>query len=139
MATKSKCKRCGQCCERLGIGYSPDELRKAFLKWKYDDKPEELKAHKVEHAQGMHEIYLLYPMLRFISKAKKTRSLIMPWYYYSCKHFARDKKGKGVCTIHDIKPDMCADFPYYRTCYHVRIGQAAENPTNYKGCGYNRR
>jgi len=129
-----KCNRCGQCCERLGIGYSPDELRKAYLKWIYKDKPKELKAHKVVHAQEIGQIYLIYPMLRFRSKSKNAAH----WYYYTCKHFTRDRKGKGVCTIHDIKPDMCADFPYYNHAYSIRIGQAAENPTTYKGCGYNR-
>jgi len=133
MAT-SKCKRCGRCCEKVGIGYSPKELKQGYFAWLYQDNAKMLKKHRVEHVQRMSEIFLLYPMLTYIGKSHTVN-----WYYYRCKHFIRDKKGRGVCTINDIKPDMCADFPYYRGYKNVRIGQAPDAPSSYKGCGYNRR
>jgi Fe-S-cluster containining protein len=115
-----ECKRCGTCCNDVRLAESPEMLRKAYEYW--------LRMPSVD--PKFSEIYLIYPMLTF---KYENQSEDLP-YHYACKHFTRDSKGLGVCSIYEIRPRMCRDFPYYEG-----IELAPEEKVSpYDGCGYNK-
>jgi len=105
-----KCKRCGACCKKIYIPYSPKQLRNNYMAW-----IKQLKRPKI-----IEDIFLIYPMLKYLSYNKKRKR-----YIYSCVHLNKEK-GKFKCGIQKIKPRMCADFPYGR-------------PSYVKDCGYNKK
>ncbi len=114
-----ECKRCGTCCNDVRLAESPDMLKKAYEYWRtlpsVDPK--------------FSEIYLIYPMLMFKYENLKED---LP-YHYSCKHFTRSTDGLGICSIYEIRPRMCREFPYYEG-----IELAPEEKVSpYDGCGYN--
>lgn len=109
-----KCNRCGKCCQHLTLHYSSRKLKEEYLKW-FNQKG----------GTYVQEIYLIYPMLKYICYDKKIKS-----YIYKCMHFKKLLNRKGLCKIYNIKPKMCENFPFY----HKKIGN---NFSIYKTCGYN--
>ena len=107
---KMKCRRCGKCCARLGIDKSPTKLKAMYTDW----------VKSKNKLVVIEDIYLIYPMLRFIVYDKKAKL-----YMYSCIHREK-KKGKATCGIQSIKPKMCSQFPYGMK-------------SNFPGCGYNKK
>jgi len=102
------------------LGESPEMLQRAYEFWK----------RSASIDPRFSEIYLIYPMLEFKYENPQED---LP-YHYRCKHFSHDEKGIPTCTIYEIRPRMCRDFPYYDNVKHLdRKG----NPSPYEGCGYN--
>lgn len=114
-----ECKRCGNCCNDVRLAESPEVLQRAYKYW--------LQLSMIN--PNFSEIYLIYPMLTF---KYQNLSEDLP-YHYACKHFTFDSHGLGLCSIYDIRPRMCKDFPYYDG-----IALAPEEKLSpYEGCGYN--
>lgn len=114
------CKRCGQCCQDVRLAEPPELLKKAYEYWR--------KSAEVD--PGFSEIYLIYPMLVF--KFENTAE-DLPYHYY-CKHFTKDVDGSPGCSIYEIRPRMCKDFPYYDEVEHLNRNEPL---SPYEGCGYN--
>ena len=76
------------------------------------------------------EIYLIYPMLTF--KYENSKEDLA--YHYHCKHFKYDGSGIPTCSIYEIRPRMCRDFPYYDDVEYL---DRNEPLSPYEGCGYN--
>ena len=55
-------------------------------------------------------------------------------YHYHCKHFTHDDEGVPACSIYEIRPSMCREFPYYEDVEHLHRDEPL---SPYKGCGYN--
>lgn len=114
------CKRRGYCCQDVRLAEDPEMLRKAYEAWRnlpsVDPK--------------FSEIYLIYPMLTFLYENPKED---LP-YHYCCKHFTFDENGTPTCSIYEIRPRMCRDFPYYEGVEHL---DRSGNLSPYEGCGYN--
>ena len=113
------CKRCGTCCSDVRLAESPDVLKKAYDYWRQMSSVD----------PKFSEIYLIYPMLTFKYENQQED---LP-YHYACKHFSRDSNGLGLCTIYEIRPRMCRDFPYYEG---LRLAPE-EKQSPYERCGYN--
>ncbi len=115
-----QCKRRGYCCQDVRLAESPDMLARAYRYWK--------KSNSID--PDFSEIYLIYPMLEF--KFENTMEDLP--YHYRCKHFTHDKEGIPTCSIYEIRPRMCRDFPYYEGVNHLDL----TGPLSpYEGCGYN--
>lgn len=114
------CKRRGYCCQDVRLAESPDMLRRAYEYWK--------RMKSID--PNFSEIYLIYPMLEFRFENLKED---LP-YHYLCRHFTHDKDGIPACSIYEIRPAMCREFPYYKD-----IGSLDTNGplSPYRGCGYN--
>lgn len=115
-----ECKRRGYCCQDVRLAEEPDLLKTAYEKWRslstVDPK--------------FSEIYLIYPMLTFLFERPDED---LP-YHYRCKNFSHDAQGLPACSIYEIRPRMCRDFPYYDDVEHLdRSGPLSP----YEGCGYN--
>ena len=113
------CKRKGYCCRDVRLAESPDMLERAYHYWK--------KTKKID--PGFSEIYLIYPMLEF---KHENPDEDLP-YHYHCKHFANEN-GTPACSIYEIRPRMCRNFPYYDD---VKSLDRDEPLSPYEGCGYN--
>ena len=114
------CKRRGHCCQDVRLAESPDMLEKAYAYWK--------KTKLID--PNFSEIYLIYPMLSFL---REIPGEDLP-YHYRCKHFIHDENGIPACSIYEIRPRMCRDFPYYED---VKYLDRNEPLSPYEGCGYN--
>ena len=114
------CKRKGYCCQDVRLAEPPDVLREAYEFWR--------KSKSVDPAFS--EIYLIYPMLSFLFENHEED---LP-YHYKCKHFTHDENGVPACSIYEIRPAMCRDFPYYED---VKYLERDEPLSPYEGCGYN--
>jgi Fe-S-cluster containining protein len=111
---KNKCVRCGKCCQHLTFNKSPKQLKEEYNEW--------FNSIKIK-GNYTRDIFLIYPMLKYKKYNKKVKR-----YIYECKHL-KFVKNKAMCTIQDIKPRMCSIFPLYTR---------NSNPSQYKGCGYNK-
>lgn len=114
---KNLCKRCSRCCEYLMLTLSKEDLKEQYLGW-----------YKSKIKDCIEDIFLIYPMLRYIKFDKKLKRHI-----YKCVHLKKDKNNKGMCEIHGIRPKMCSGFPSYRSTQMC----LNRNPSQYIGCGYN--
>jgi len=111
-----KCKRCGQCCSQIVLPLSPLRLKRNYMLWKdWHDKTRR-RVSKVKRRTVPHEIWLIYTMLIFIREANEFNGITQAGniqgekkYMYRCKHLVMEN-GKAVCTIHEIKPDMCSSY-----------------------------
>lgn len=114
------CKRRGYCCQDVRLAESPDMLEKAYHYWK--------KSSSID--PKFSDIYIIYPMLTFkYENPEKDFS-----FHYYCKHFKYNADGISTCTIYDIRPQMCRNFPYYDDVEYLdRDGSLSP----YEGCGYN--
>jgi len=113
------CIRCGSCCQDVRLAEQPELLEKAYYYWK--------KTKQID--PEFSEIYLIYPMLVFLYENSKED---LP-YHYRCKHYTADQSGLPACSIHEIRPRMCRDFPYYEDVEHLA---KEESISPYEGCGY---
>jgi len=114
------CKRRGYCCQDIRLAEPPYVLRRAYEYWR------DMKVIDPKFS----DIYLIYPMLEFKFDNQKAD---LP-YHYKCKHFTRDESGIPTCSIYDVRPAMCRDFPYYDD---VKSLDRDEPLSPYEGCGYN--
>jgi Fe-S-cluster containining protein len=117
---KQLCKRCGKCCVDLYLPFSPSELKNSYDAWA--NNKESIVQHK--------EIYLIYPMLKYLHKKGDQ-------YYYRCKHLEYLKDGTAKCSIYDHRPKMCSEFPFYNPSTELRIGMRAKVHVKLvEDCGY---
>ena len=115
-----RCKRRGYCCQDVRLSESPEILERAYSFWK--------KTPSID--PNFSEIYLIYPMLQFKYENPEED---LP-YHYSCKHFTHDNNRTPACSIYEIRPGMCKNFPYYDD---VKYLDKDEPLSPYDGCGYN--
>ncbi|MDY6934306.1 MAG: YkgJ family cysteine cluster protein [Spirochaetota bacterium] len=115
-----ECKRRGYCCQDVRLAEPPELLQRAYKNWRNMSSID----------PKFSEIYLIYPMLTF---KHENPSEDLPYHYY-CKHFTHTENGIPACSIYEIRPKMCRDFPYYDDEeYLVRD----EPLSPYEKCGYN--
>lgn len=115
-----RCKRRGYCCQDVRLAEDPQTLERAYHYWR------SMKSVDPSYT----EIYLIYPMLEFLFEEPDAD---LP-FHYRCKHFTHDKEGTPTCSIYEIRPRMCRDFPFYDD----QPGVDPSGPLSpYEGCGYN--
>jgi Fe-S-cluster containining protein len=102
------------------LAESPDMLRRAYDIWK--------RSRSID--PNFSEIYLIYPMLEL---KFEDQSEDLP-FHYRCKHFTYDENRTPSCSIYEIRPRMCQEFPFYEGVEKLdRDGPLSP----YEGCGYN--
>jgi Fe-S-cluster containining protein len=74
-------------------------MRENYLAWYENRKPRDGKP-------VVEDIHLVYPMVRWTGEAR------MFGWIYRCVHL----EPNGDCGIHEIKPGVCAKYPYGRKC-----------------------
>ena len=117
--------RCtGHCCEVFSLPFSPDELRTAYHRWKINagnTKPIPMAGNETTKTIFA-DIYLIAPMVKYLGfrtapmKAVVQNGRPRAAHYYTCKNF--DKKTRK-CTIYEIRPQMCREYPYGRGCNYA--------------------
>jgi len=120
--------RCtGHCCKKFFLPLSPDELKQRYESWQRRGRSpilptlsERLLPMKYALPE---EIWLVYPMVRHLGTTEEVQPPHTvgnidnhPGHFYTCKHY--DAKS-GDCTIYDIRPKMCADYPYSGFCQYA--------------------
>lgn len=131
MTAKETINRCtGHCCRSFHLPFSPKELHEAYERWRASlDGHPIYKNQEPKDKRIYSDIWLLAPMAEHLGKSKKCPPRVNPrdsellgeeseGHWYRCKHF--DTKEKK-CTIYEIRPRMCRDYPYGKPC-------------NYAGC-----
>jgi Fe-S-cluster containining protein len=77
------------------------------------------------------DAFEIYPMLK--GRRRGSAGMRGQYVYGPCKNLGYDDEGKATCAIHDKKPKMCSEYPYYKP-----EQKFDRNPAYIKGCGYNR-
>lgn len=122
--------RCtGHCCQEFYLPYSPEELADAYKAWSGSGgKPIAMAKDKPKPI--LVDIHLITPMVVHLGFKLQEQPCVNPTdevllgkpevagNYYRCKHFDAESKN---CTIYDIRPAMCRNYPYAEKC-------------NYGGC-----
>lgn len=130
-----QCHRCGHCCERVSIPYSPRELRERFEA----DQP-----YSVEEGTERRDIRVIYPMLKDKCQGKLQwgekgdEDYSVRFVYGPCANLSYEEKdGRRLakCALHgkDEKPYMCSGYPFYGGF----VPYNEPNPGYIPGCGYN--
>jgi Fe-S-cluster containining protein len=133
---KPKVDRCtGHCCRDFSLPLSPDELQTAYLRW-YASQGGKTQITKEGRKPGplYTDIHLIAPMVEYLGYTEKMPKVVNPpddvlrgkperGHRYRCKHL--DQKTRN-CTIYDIRPTMCQDYPGKHSC-------------NYAGCTWKSR
>jgi hypothetical protein len=129
-----QCRRCGSCCESVGIPYSPRELKRRYD----EDTP-----YMIEIGTDRRDIRIIYPMLKDRCRGKfvwgeKGTPEHYEHYVYSCANLTYeevDGQRLAQCSLHGLpsKPYMCSGYPFYGGLVPLN----EPNPAYVKGCGYN--
>jgi Fe-S-cluster containining protein len=132
--------RCtGHCCKEFFLPFGPEELEAAYHRWLRSAGQSmglAMSTDGVVAGAVYGEIHLIYPMVQYLGKFKEppfrqvNNSGNESRHYYSCKHY--DTKTHN-CTIYEIRPMMCRDYPYrgscnYAACTWTERKQAKEKP-----------
>ena len=93
------------CCRRFQLDYSPEKLRGMYEEW--------LEAYQEgqEIRPLLTDIFLVYPMLIYLGAFKSDvhgNECVQTLHHYTCKHLDREA---GYCTIYDIRPAICKNYP----------------------------
>lgn len=109
----------GICCKNLGlVNISPQTLEISYRNFLNPPIGNGMGMDKVsQSAPTYQDIWLIYPMLRFLYADKKHPNgdveIEHIVYHYSCVHL--DPK-TGKCSIYEIRPRMCMSFPDGLVC-----------------------
>ena len=89
----------GQCCEKFWLPYSPEELREYYVKiYKYKETDPLFYA----------ELEQIAPMVIYIGPTENGNG-----HWYTCKWYDKETT---MCTIYEVRPDMCRNYPYDQAC-----------------------
>ena len=124
---QKKQKRCtGHCCKNFHLPFGPDEIREHYLRWSRGGT--QITKERGEHMPIYTDIHLIAPMVVHLGYFDTTNKGInpsddhltgveTPGHRYRCKNL--DPKS-GDCTIYEIRPTMCRDYPYKSDCNYIR-------------------
>jgi Fe-S-cluster containining protein len=96
------CKKCGSCCQAIWLRYSIKDIREILKKY-----PSNLDAIFILKNW---ERISYKDALKINSRIKIFKKNYKKSYFYICNKY--DKINKK-CTIHDNKPRICKDYPFY--------------------------
>ena len=128
-----QCNRSGMCCTMFWLTLSPEELKlkaEAYIAY-MQTNPEDM----IQAQERTDEIYRMVGD-RLIGKRKDDSGAHL---YGPCKNLGyAEEKGKRVptCMIQNNKPNMCSGYPRYPKSNEFL--NTRENPSEYKGCGFNK-
>ena len=108
----AKCKRCGKCCQRFFLPFTPEHLWAAYDRW-------------MESSGGWQpeNVHLIAPMVRLVGRAGNGG-------YYRCVHYDTTRTGKGKCGIHSHRPKMCKGYPFYNLSKEIRMNEKTRRRTS---------
>ena len=124
--TKDRCT--GHCCRNLTIPISPEELLASYQRWHGEGKVQVFKSTNTKDTGPVYvDIHLLAPMLEYLGKSTKPYKTVNPTdeqllgteperHRYRCKMLDRE----GNCSIYEIRPAMCRDYPYAGDCLYAQ-------------------
>lgn len=109
--------RCtGHCCEAFVLPVGPEELKDLYRAYKSGPRTSFTMAGEEYHQRLINDIDLIAPMVTYLGLGTIPNASIDPgrvgriMHTYTCKHFDRTTRN---CTIYDIRPQMCRDYPSY--------------------------
>lgn len=128
--------RCtGHCCRDFTLPYSPQELLDGYKRWQSSGSSREQIAMGAQSQPEMRypmDIHLVAPMVIPLGRYyDKPEVFVLPLeeaqqarfthddgapYHYTCKHF---DPATDNCTIYEIRPQVCRDYPYERSCNYA--------------------
>jgi Fe-S-cluster containining protein len=124
----------GHCCRAFQIGgRTYESLKSEYEAWLENEKNGgsvtgmsmraglERRYERLQ-LQTHHEIHIIFPMLIPLGKLKHNPEKLINTHeenagetgvdFYSCKHLSKE----GLCTIYDIRPQMCRSYGMGQTC-----------------------
>lgn len=144
------CIRNGGCCQLLGIGLSPRQLREGWQAWDAWRMERDAEWNEFAEKNGtslIADIWLMYPMLAGRCRGKRQferddGTTYFQYYYGPCRNLdmvLEDGKVVPTCAIHENKPYMCSGYPFYADNSNAanRKDPETRNPGFVRGCGYN--
>lgn len=118
------CNRCGQCCTKLYLNFSPETL--------LSTANESMKLPITKQSVIDRDVIFLVDALlltQFIPAHEQAGKNLPDYWEYRCRHLIPQSASmKAACSAYDRRPHTCRDFPYYRRQSITAI--LAE------GCGY---
>lgn len=121
--------RCtGHCCKALPLPFSPEQLWRAYDRWKSGGEDRALHMGDAKPTDEMiyQDVHLVAPMLIYLGEFDEPLSrrvrvtdrelLGQPYgstHFYRCKHF---DVSTSDCSIYPWRPRMCRDYPYGAKC-----------------------
>ena len=119
--------RCtGHCCRDFTLPYSPDELWQsynAFLAMRNGEVPVQVGDILYRSQPRIpQDIHLIAPMVTYLGHydtpaSQNTVPEVMRLeHHYTCKHY---DAATHNCTIYDIRPAMCREYPYGHGCNYA--------------------
>ena len=117
--------RCtGHCCQNFYLPFSPEDIDRAYRRWSTQfgqiGATHHVTMNGAEYGPIVVDIHLIAPMVVHLGydgivprRVNLTDEELLgkpeiPAHRYRCKHY--DPKMK-VCTIYEIRPQMCRDYP----------------------------
>lgn len=116
---QGKCNMCGMCCRAIRLNAPCSRFTEWAEKYKkelkpYLDNPSLVSETSDESFKEWFFIYLHWQPITE-KEAFKINPHLKTWsdtegHYYTCKCFDSEH---NKCTVHDNKPAVCRDYPYY--------------------------
>lgn len=107
-----ECNRCGNCCEQFSLPFSPLEFITSGGLNSWTKNAELRRAQKEDSGRRDHETSALSWLAELEPLPDELQRFEAQGHtLYSCPRFARDADGRGVCTIHARRPQVCVGFP----------------------------
>jgi Fe-S-cluster containining protein len=111
-----ECNRCGECCKKFTLPWSPEKLEANRLaaqrgdsQFQYQDENSIVQSDQINPMLAIWSSYLVSVAPPEPVGAQRGASAF-GLYWYSCYHLEKDKKGKLFCAIHDHRPYVCSKF-----------------------------
>jgi Fe-S-cluster containining protein len=111
----------------FSLPLSPDELWGSYYQWKSGGTS--LAKNDDIAARLYTDIHIIAPMVIYLGYSEKGPKRVNPtneelqglplkkYHWYRCKHL--DPKTRD-CTIYDIRPAMCRNYPYATLCQYAQ-------------------
>ena len=96
------CKRCGQCCGP--IWFTKAEYKAAWRRAK------NLGISLVKGTIEGQRCYLPRGMARKLNRPPEELRKMIDSYELNCPFLGKDKEGKTLCRIYDVRPEICRRF-----------------------------
>ncbi|MFP4571944.1 MAG: YkgJ family cysteine cluster protein [Desulfobacterales bacterium] len=96
-----KCRQCGRCCRKLD--YRNEVSAEDYLNWQELERKDILERIATISRNGRIISYAAW-----VEPGTRRFADVCPWLVPADK---KDKTGQWVCKIHDIKPEICRQYP----------------------------
>ncbi|MMZ43654.1 Flagellin N-methylase [compost metagenome] len=113
---RGKCGMCGRCCQAIHLPLSPKDIQEMHEK---GNNPDASFIHQNWTPISKEEAFDINPYFLVNEKRIKEEELDLNYedlYFYTCNRLDKESK---LCTVHDLRPNVCSGYPWYGGRPHV--------------------